>query len=158
MKAALSLFMECSRVDKTMRNFTWELQMMNSEFAKRVRGTSLSKLNMRSTFGRSSTETLRTFWTRYIKTANSPHRSGAVLPKEVRYNKAIARMKLPSGKISALLGTLQVRDMDDSSGELERILVKLSESNFLVPTEAIIQVIGGAENAAPSIGQMPEGE
>ena len=153
LKSLLTSFMESAREDRSTRNFCRLVNLLDKEYAKTSEELALGKMSIWSSFERKSPETLRSFRQRFGRVVYSLGRSGIHMPGNIRFNKALSSLKLPSNQLSVALSTIEAKNVT-TLVELRRITIRLFVSNFLEQSDCILKVESShseaSEDSAPA--------
>ena len=160
LKSIVSNFLEETRDDRANRTFGNFIRILDSHFEKTAQELALGKMSLWTNFERKGGESIRNYWMRYNRVTASLAKSGIKMPDEILFSKALSSLKLEKVQLGILMSTLESKGITKDMLELQRISVKLFESQFLHATDAILKL---EEEDQPEIideliGEPVEGE
>ena len=140
LKSIVSNFLEETRDDRVNRTFGHFIRILDSHFEKTAQELALGKMSLWTNFERKVGESIRNYWLRYNRVTASLAKSGIKMPAEILFSKALASLKLEKVQLGILMSTLESKGITKDLLELQRISVKLFESQFLHATDAILKL------------------
>ena len=130
MKSYLIKFMEVTRTNLIGRTLEKLIQYLDENLAKSTQESTITKIGLWSSLAKKSDETFKSFWLRWDKIHDALIRANMVFSPEVDYFRALSALGLRQPQLSILLGTLESRNLPNSTAELKRASIKLFETSF----------------------------
>ena len=97
-------------------------------------------MSLWANFERKSSESIRNFRIRYTRVIGSLSKSGVKMPDEIIFSKALSAIRLEKTQLGILMSTLEAKGICKDLMELQRISIRLFETQFLCATDAILKV------------------